>query len=82
MLTNPCNNDAVVKMNKFKWHVMLIAFVISLILFWGGSYLFKRHFRENPLEAELNGIEAVERVEINGDRKHLHVDVYTQYRCV
>ncbi|MFY9115228.1 MAG: hypothetical protein WAO23_08335 [Dethiobacteria bacterium] len=31
------------------------------------------------MEAELNGIEAVERVEINGDRKHLHVDVYTQY---
>lgn len=67
-------------MNKIKWHVMLIVFLISLVFFFGGSFLFERFFRENPLEEELCEIEGVERVEIDGKRKNtLHVDIYTKY---
>lgn len=67
-------------MNKIKWHVMLIVFLISLVFFFGGSFLFERFFRENPLEDELCKIEGVERVEIDGKRKNtLHVDIHTKY---
>lgn len=70
----------VIEMNKIKWHVMLIVFLISLVFFFGGSFLFERFFRENPLEEELCKIEGVERVEINGERKNtLHVDIFTGY---
>lgn len=66
-------------MQKFKWKVMLIAFLVSSALFFSGATLYEKYYRENPLEYDLTALEAVESVQINHSRRDVHVDVHLLY---
>lgn len=66
-------------MKQFKWRIMLIAFLVSLAVIFSGATLYERYYKENPLEEELAGIEAVEKVEIDHSRRDVHAEIYPVY---
>ena len=64
---------------KFKWHVMLMIFVVSLVILGGGVVIFEKYYYQNPLQEQLEDIEKVEKVEIETDRNNTRVEINNSY---
>ncbi len=66
-------------MDKIKWQILLVAFIVSIVLFFGGAFIYEKHVIENTMESKLLEIEGIEEVQIKQKRNTVQVEVTGEF---